>query len=273
MSIIYINPFQFGPSYDADAQDYIDRVIAADVAAGNTSGLEVGVQDAYNDFFVGCKADGNFSALKASCILAGARTRAGSLVPLLSSMPTPTSFGFVDADYDRKTGLVGNGSTKYLDSNRNNNADPQNNKHIAVYASNVSNALQAFMAATIGTIGGQTSITNAVDGNLDMRINAQTPFIGLPISTGSTTFVGGSRASSASFAYRAYGASSTATIASEDPALSNVNLFVFARNDNGTPQLLSPSRLAFYSIGESLDLALLDASVSTLMSDLAAAIP
>jgi hypothetical protein len=167
---------------------------------------------------------------------------------------------------------VGDGSTKYLDSNRNNNADPQNNKHIAVYASNISNVLQSFMAATIGLTGGQTSITNAFDGNLDMRINAQTPFIGLPISTGSTTFVGGSRASSASFAYRAYGASSTATIASEDPALSNVNLFVFARNDNGTPQLLSPSRLAFYSIGESLDLALLDARVSNLMAAIGAAV-
>ena len=33
------------------------------------------------------------------------------------------------------------------------------------------------------------------------------------------------------------------------------------------------ARLSYYSIGESLDLAALDSRVSTLMSDLAAAIP
>jgi hypothetical protein len=35
----------------------------------------------------------------------------------------------------------------------------------------------------------------------------------------------------------------------------------------------SDARIAFYSIGEALDLALLDARVSTLMTDIGAAIP
>ena len=135
MSIIYINAFQFAAAaaYDPDAQDFINRVIAADVAAGNTSGLEVGVQDAYNDFFVGCKADGTFNALKAACIMAGARTLAGALVPLVSTMPAPTNNNFVAGDYDRETGLVGDGSTKYLNSNRANSADPTDSKHLSVY--------------------------------------------------------------------------------------------------------------------------------------------
>jgi hypothetical protein len=40
----------------------------------------------------------------------------------------------------------------------------------------------------------------------------------------------------------------------------------------GTP-FYSNARLAFYSIGESLDLALLDARVTTLINAIAAAIP
>jgi hypothetical protein len=80
---------------------------------------------------IGCKQDGIWTAIKASCILAGARTLTGALVPLAGT--APTNFNFVDADYNRKTGLVGNGSNKYLNSNRAGNADPQNSFHHAVY--------------------------------------------------------------------------------------------------------------------------------------------
>jgi len=64
---------------------------------------------------LGCKADGVWSAIKASCILAGARTLAGALVPLVG--PDPNSFYFVAGNYNRKTGLKGNGSNQYIDTN------------------------------------------------------------------------------------------------------------------------------------------------------------
>ena len=105
---------------DPDAMAYLRAVEDADNQA-----LEQGVQQAVNQFVIGCKSDGIWSAIKASCILAGARTLNGALVPLVGI--APTNFNFVAGDYNRKTGLVGDGSTKYLDSNRNNNADPQNN--------------------------------------------------------------------------------------------------------------------------------------------------
>jgi hypothetical protein len=46
-------------------------------------------------------------------------------------------------------------------------------------------------------------------------------------------------------------------------------MLIFARYTgltNNAPQLFSDSRLAFYSIGESLNLALLDARVTTLIN-------
>jgi len=115
-----------GPALDPDAQAYIDAVELEDGQA-----LEDGVRTAINDFVVGCKSDGIWSAIKSACILAGARTLDGALVPLVGSAPTNNNF--VSGDYDRETGLKGNGSTKYLDSNRNNNADPQDDNHNAIY--------------------------------------------------------------------------------------------------------------------------------------------
>jgi hypothetical protein len=48
---------------------------------------------------------------------------------------------------------------------------------------------------------------------------------------------------------------------------------VFARNTNGTPEFYGDPRLTFYSIGESLNLALLDARVSALITAFGVAIP
>ena len=117
-------------TYDEDAGNYIQAVETADAQA-----LEPATRKAINNFVIGCKADGTWDAIKASCILAGARTLAGALVPLVGTAPTNNGFIGIGTDYVRKTGLLGDGTTKYLDSNRNNNADPQNSQHLAIWAS------------------------------------------------------------------------------------------------------------------------------------------
>jgi hypothetical protein len=129
---------------DPDAQAYLQAVEAADGQA-----LEFEVARAIDNFVLGCKADGIWNAIKASCILAGARTLNGALVPLVGT--APTNFNFVSSDYNRKTGLVGNGSTKYLNSNRNNNADPQNSHHLAVFASTAVTDASRYMGSGSST--------------------------------------------------------------------------------------------------------------------------
>jgi hypothetical protein len=247
---------------DADAAAYITAVETADGQA-----LEEKTKIAIDNFVLGCKADGIWSAIKASCILAGARTLAGALVPLVGTAPTNVGGLFVSGDYNRKTGLVGNGSTKYLNSNRLSSADPQNNFHLSVLVNT---------AASSGTqmyIGGQSEIRpNDIyrDGaNLNVRNRG-----GLVIyaNQGSTTgFIGNSRALAASFTSRLNGLTQSNPIASASS--DGVNVFVFARNNNGSLSLPTDARLAFYSIGESLDLALLDARVTDLINAFAAAIP
>jgi hypothetical protein len=61
---------------DTDAAAYITAVETADDQT-----LEEKTKIAIDNFVLGCKADGIWTAIKASCILAGARTLNGALVP------------------------------------------------------------------------------------------------------------------------------------------------------------------------------------------------
>jgi hypothetical protein len=244
------------PALDPDAAAYIAAVEAAD-----TQALEPAVRTAINDFVVGCKADGIWAAIKASCILAGARTLTGALVPLVGAAPTRfgTEGGWI---YNRKTGLGGNGTDNYLNTNRANNADPQDSSHIAVYLSTVQ-----FSTHYIGiNAGARTRLGNNGNHFSNSR-NTATDFLsGLALG-----FLGNSRNASNSYAVRSSGSSfnfSTISLAPE-----SLNSYVYASNNSGPPTSLTTSVIPFYSIGESLDLALLDARVTALINAIAAAIP
>jgi len=246
---------------DPDALAYIATVETADGAT-----LEDGVKSAINNFVAGCKSDGIWSAIKSSCILAGARTLSGALVPLVGA--APTSISFVSGDYNRKTGLVGNSTTKYLNSNRAADADPQNNASVAIWVSTPATANNFYYLGALRTTP-TPAVYSAISTNVGfaLRNTASAPNSN---RTG-TGLAGVSRTASNSFNWRWAGATGTSTSASTGTY--NGNIFVYGANLNGTINNRSNGRLAFYSIGESLDLALLDTRVSNLMTALAVAIP
>ena len=256
-----------GYSFDSDASTYIDAVETADGQA-----LETGVRIAINDFVLGCKQDGIWNAIKASCILAGARTLTGALVPLVGSAPTNNNF--VSADYDRETGLKGNGSTKYLDSNRADDDDPLNDFHFSV---NVTTT--AIGASNEFAIGGITTAGN----NGSFIYNGSGTLFAIVRTSSSATFsVAGAGASTGFIGASRSGASTSQLVANQtfyenttqsSTASATHNNLVFCRGVNGTPSSFTAARLSFYSIGESLDLALLDTRVSNLMTAIGAAIP
>jgi hypothetical protein len=250
---------------DTDAAAYIAAVEAADGQP-----LEDGVKAVINSFVLGCKADGIWTAIKASCILAGARTLSGALVPLVGA--APTNFNFVSGDYNRETGLVGNGSTKYLNSNRNNNADPQNSHHYSIYCSQLPsiNDFPVALASTpYGTTGATQLYRRRSAGNRWEGQNRNSTAQTSTSLTGTTaTFVGMARTSSTNVNIRANQVTGNNAITSQSPGSESTIVFgasAASANFNG--------RLAFYSIGESLDLALLDTRVTTLIDAIAAAIP
>jgi hypothetical protein len=258
---------------DPDAAAYITAVEAADTAAGQSGGLETATKVAIHSFVKGCKADGIWPAIKASCILAGARTLPGALVPLAGT--APTNVNFVSGDYNRKTGLIGDGSTKYLNSNRNNNADPQNSIHNCVYVSSApSGDFDVFIGSDVGATVGGNMIQLGGTGNgstsdllLQNRTTSSSPIAGQGTTLG---LKGISRATSVFYSYRSGQQSNSITATSS--AATSVNTLVFATRLSSLAAY-SNARLAFYSIGESLDLALLDTRVSALITAFGVAIP
>jgi hypothetical protein len=259
-------------TYDTDAGDYIQAVEAADGQA-----LEPATRQAINNFVIGCKQDGIWSAIKASCILSGARTLNGALQPLVGTAPTNVGGLFVSGDYNRKTGLVGNGSSKYLNSNRALNADPQNSQHLAVFA-------QAAGTGSGGVYGGasgsgsipwspETSIGFFTGGPFLFINNRSGDSTALTVSNqqAATGFIGAVRNDASSFSARVIGSNYTKVAASSTPP--STNQFIFARQRSGAPEGHTNACLAFYSIGESLDLALLDARVTALITAFGVAIP
>lgn len=266
MSLIISSRYLGAAVSDPDAQAYLRAVETAD-----NQPLEFLAALAVNEFVIGCKADNIWSAIKASCILAGARTLNGALVPLVGA--APTNINFAAGDYNRKTGLIGNASAKYLDSNRNNNADLQNSKHMAVFinSAHTTTAAASYMGAGRSSIGASNMGASAIGENAFFSRMNCVAASGTILQRTHTGFAAVNRISSAEYTRRLSPNSTVITQASQAPF--NGNYFIFAENNSGTPSEPANARLSFYSIGESLNLALLDARVTALMAALAAAIP
>jgi hypothetical protein len=245
-----------GPALDPDAAAYIAAVEAAD-----TQALEPAVRAAINDFVVGCKADGIWAAIKASCILAGARTLTGALVPLVGV--APTSFNFVDGDYNRTTGLLGDLSTKYLDTNNTPVLSDLNNFHLATYSTDIPQN-RGYIGGP--AVAGGRHVAIAPNNNLSIRLHSNAIFPAQPAFGTAPLLFGCSRNNSSNIAIRVQGSDLTENLVSTTVDTVNTDKVFLA----GSAYL--QRRLQFYSLGESLNLALLDARVTALINAFDAAI-
>jgi hypothetical protein len=263
-----LRPTQGGfSSPDADARAYLAAVRIAD-----GSNLEPAVAKAISDFVIGCKADGIWSAIKASCLLMGARTLSGALTPLVGTAPTNNNF--VSGDYNRKTGLIGNESNKYLDSNRANDADGQDDVHQAIYVGELGgDAAGSAVRAMIGAgTTGQTAIRARRSDNF-VPFSGRNSLVNSLSGALATGFFGLRRNSGLNFQVLAPSLSATQNFNRASEAPDNANVGVFALNTTSSVGSYTGQRLAFYSIGSSLDLLLLRSRVNALYAAIGAAIP
>jgi hypothetical protein len=250
---VIINAHNFGGGYDSDAAAYIAAVETADGAS-----LATKYKDAIDDFIVGAKVDGFWTAIKAACFLAGPATLDGALVPLVGTAPTRVNF--VSGDYTRGTGLKGDGLSKYLNANRSGNSDPQNDCSMGVWLADTRNTLdQRYISSTfnVKTILGRSTAGCRV------RANNST-LRSLGTGAESSGLIGFSRSLSTEYAWRYCSESGTDVAASNSTTSAGTTVFVSpALND------YSSSRLAFYWIGESLSLTNLSSRLATYMAAIA----
>ena len=184
----------------------------------------------------------------------------------------PTNNNFVSADYDRETGLVGDGSTKYLDSNFNLTTDldintSAYNNHGAVYATTGSTILSGYFGYYENTSKNFQAINNGGSANLLNMGDGTKNIAGLGDAVG----LWGTSRNGNDVSHRVNSTNYPVISPPNSTQHTDTTIYIFAR----AVFSLIPvnARLSFYSIGESLDLALLDTRVSNLMTAIGAAIP
>ena len=192
--------------------------------------------------------------------MAGARTLAGALVPLVG--PAPTNFNFVAGDYDRKTGLKGSLSTeKSLEISS--PGDVLNNTSYGFYlveASSSASTDRSFMGA------GNNGRINP-NGVARVQDASNTVFSGMNTAPGLKAGLRDPSRIGTKIAYAA-GQENTTSVAATGTI---ANTILFARATG--IQFQVDARISFYWLGQYLNAPLLDARVTTLMNAIAAAIP
>lgn len=253
---------------DPDARSYINAVQSADGLP-----LESWLKTAINNFVKGCKSDAspnsgvsNWQAIKSANFLAGPRTLSGALVPLKGIGPTNNNFVGLGTDYTRLNGPVGNGTTKYLNSNRSNNADPQNNNHNAVYMTNIVTGVTAAYIGAGGALSGANTISQtATSGIYRSRNNSQ-----VNIGNNNTNgFLCHNRNLSSEYQYILANKSiSTQITASQTP--NSDLLYVFGRSNGTALEIPTASSIGFYSIGEAVNVSSLQSRVNAYFASVVA---
>ena len=154
-----------------------------------------------------------------------------------------------------------------MNSNRSNDADPQNNKHISAFiTATIGTGPKAVMGTNTVASGGSWLSRNSDNATSSQRANSVASYSYANAFPISSKLLGVSRSASNSQSHIAAGGVQSSTLVSASPI--NENILVFRALG-----LFCPDRIAFYSIGEHVDLGLLDTRVATLISAYAAAIP
>lgn len=247
---------------DPDALAYLAEVERADGQA-----LESGVRDAVIAFVTGCKTDGLWSSIDYCLILSGARSLAGALIPLKGG--TPQNNGFASGDYNRKTGLKGDGSTKYLNTNYPDNFNAQNNIHIVTYAS------EAATGSVAGYVYSDGNVTSGfLKAGSDLYFRGRSNNGKLYSGSGSSTGYMGIKRQLSTEIKTVLGAGSE-LVTTENSSAPTGQTFVIhcARSSGNVLNAFSNGRLNVVSIGAALDLAAYRTRINNLVDAFAAAIP
>ena len=183
----------------------------------------------------------------------------GITVPLRSGMTVLTNNNFVDTDLNQLTGLVGDGSTKWMHTNTIDSDVPQDDASLSCWVSDIGTQTTARF---LGSSDLRFDTNNPNTSGLRMWCQRTTRDI--PTNFTTSNFTGINRSTGTGYNYLVNGTFGAFTGASLAPAGQPVSVFssqTYGRSD---------VRLATYHIGPALDLATLDALQATLITEIAA---
>ena len=181
----------------------------------------------------------------------------GLLIPLRDGMDVGTNYNFESGDFNANTGLIGDEATKYIDANRNNNTDPQNNFAMGVIVTDNSanTAGTVHIAGGMRSVSGSSYIYRASHLHFGVRSSGDQIFA---FGQSSTGYIGASRADGSSIDIRR--GSTTENRSQGSQARHNETISVFRSNNDSAalpsenPNGYSASRIMLYHIGPAIDL-------------------
>lgn len=237
--------------FDTSAIDYISRVEAYEGQK-----LESGVRIEINKFISGLKTDGVWNSIVDCCLMAGPRTVSGIFIPLKGY--SGLSYNFLSGDYNRASGLKGDASSKYIDTNKLLNAQSTGNQHLAVYVTQTGSPSinQYYMGAGIQNKTGSSALYASGAGALFQKARAS-GLIDYQNYGPSTGLMAVSRYNTGVWVARNSNISETAFVYIDNGAQPS-NVYVFANNNTGegtgVPEGYSDARIAIYSIGTNINI-------------------
>ena len=236
---------------DSDTNTYIAAVEAADGQS-----LETNIKTAIADFILGLKNDDVWNYISNCCILAGARTLNGALVPLKGT--APTNYNFVSGDYDRYWGLKGNATDKYLNLNVNNTAELATDKHMSVYITEYPNLANRIMIGNYNSNGSSYIGMNMANTGYryTMRIGDGGIFFYSESAPGTIGFKAVSQNEISKWVMITPGDDGFNRAPDRGGGtLVNANTYLFAGSDisnSNAPVFFADNRISFFSIGKNL---------------------
>jgi hypothetical protein len=250
-----------GAFSDTDVLAYVQAVETADAEYLNYS-----VAQAVNTLVTSLKATDSpnagvsqWEAIKALSVFAGAHSLTGALVPLKGA--TVTNSNFVSGDYNR-IGLLGDDTSKQINSNRANNADPQNNKSIFVYVTTPHSAIgQSLIGSGEGAGSGNTQLFMS-DPDTLIRVNYLSS--SSQPSVRAVGLYGASRNNGANVDY-VFASGTVTNVAATSTTPTSNSIYYFSRGSTS----YSNAGLSVCGVGEAVDLGLLKTTLDAFQTQMA----
>ena len=263
MGDIIINPYFFvaAASYDSDAQNYIDRVEAADGAA-----LETTTKDAMNQLVLDLKDNSLWSSIYYCVPGCGPRTIEGGAELLQGGFSPVIATG--DIRWDRKAGFAVNASSgaNYMDGFltgiTESSAGTRSNASMSCWVESLGSGSCAYYAANRMRLN-----RSSTNNRLITRNRSGTDDAGADNSD-VTGFRGTSRSGASNYTRRVNSADATVTRTDSVLQFNNFRLFL---NHDGTGQAPINTGVSWHHFGTALSLSTLQAVVSDYRAAIAAA--
>ncbi len=248
--------------YDQNAWAWIQAVEVADAQH-----LENDVRKAMNQLVLDLKSNSLWASITSMTVRMGARTLSGALIDMKNPSTSWTNNNFVSGDYNRTTGLVGDESTKYLDTNYNNDQLAQNDRSMWEYVHTIAGDNTDHYCGAGLVTGGTSDFGFRYDtgtGTLRLRcLGNVTTDAGANVAG----FMGMSRSGASAWVSRGGGADQSNTQTSAAP---NTKSIFFYATDNTGASNYSDHRGRIGGIGANLSLSTLDTVLTTYVNSIVA---